>query len=110
MNRLERLRAEMAANQIDVTVLVPGSNLRYLSGISFSTKLRLACLIVPLTGQPAIVLPTMEAPRAVAQAQFPLHVFGWDDDAGPSAAVIDALRATNVRGGTIAVEDRKSVV
>ena len=82
MNRLERLRAEMAANQIDVTVLVPGSNLRYLSGISFSTKLRLACLIVPLTGQPAIVLPTMEAPRAVAQAQFPLHVFGWDDDAG----------------------------
>jgi len=104
MNRLERLRAEMAANQIDVTVLVPGSNLRYLSGIGFSTKLRLACLIVPLTGQPAIVLPTMEAPRAVAQAQFPMHVFGWDDDAGPGAAVADALRATNVRGGTIAVE------
>lgn len=104
MNRLERLRAEMAAHHIDVAVLVPGSNLRYLSGIGFSTKLRLACLIVPLTGQPAMVLPTMEAPRAAAQAHFPLHIFGWDDDAGPSAAITQALQATNVRGGTIAVE------
>lgn len=104
MSRLDRLRAEMMAHHIDVAVLVPGSNLRYLSGIGFSTKLRLACLVVPLNGQPAMVLPTMEAPRAVAQADFPLHVFGWDDDAGPSAALATALKTINVTAGTVAVE------
>lgn len=104
MNRLDRLRAEMAVHHIDATVLVPGSNLRYLSGIGFGTKLRLACMVVPRSGQAAMVLPTMEAPRAAAQAQFPIHIFGWDDDTGPSAALAHALNATNVQGGTIAVE------
>jgi Xaa-Pro aminopeptidase len=94
----------MTAQHIDVAVFVPGSNLRYLSGIGFSTKLRLACLIVPLEGTPAIVLPTMEAPRAQAQAQFPLTVYGWDDDAGPAHAVATAFATLGIRGGTIAVE------
>lgn len=104
MSRLARLRTYMTAQHIDVAVFVPGSNLRYLSGIGFSTKLRLACLIVPLEGTPAIVLPTMEAPRAQAQAQFPLTVYGWDDDAGPAHAVATAFATLGIRGGTIAVE------
>ena len=104
MSRLARLRTYMTAHHIDVAVFVPGSNLRYLSGIGFSTKLRLACLIVPLEGTPAIVLPTMEAPRAQSQAQFPLTVYGWDDDAGPAHAVATAFATLGIRGGTIAVE------
>jgi len=104
MSRLDRLRSYMTAQHIDVAVFVPGSNLRYLSGIGFSTKLRLACLIVPLNGTPAIVLPTMEASRAHAQAQFPLTVYGWDDDAGPADAVATAFATLGITGGTIAVE------
>jgi Xaa-Pro aminopeptidase len=104
MSRLDRLRTYMTAQHIDVAVFVPGSNLRYLSGIGFSTKLRLACLIVPLAGTPAIVLPTMEAPRAQAQAQFPLTVYGWDDDVGPAHAVATAFATLGITGGTIAVE------
>lgn len=104
MSRLARLRAYMAAQHIDVAVFVPGSNLRYLSGISFSTKLRLACLIVPVNGTPAIVLPTMEAPRAQSQVQFSLNVYGWDDDAGPAHAVATAMATLGISGGTIAVE------
>ena len=37
MSRLARLRTYMTAQHIDVAVFVPGSNLRYLSGIGFST-------------------------------------------------------------------------
>jgi Xaa-Pro dipeptidase len=93
----------MTNQQIDVAVFVPGSNLRYLSGIGFSTKLRLTCLIVPLHGTPAIVLPTMEAPRAQAQAQFPITIYGWDDDAA-AQAVATAIADLGITGGTIAVE------
>jgi len=104
MSRLIRLQAAMTAAGIDVTVLVPGTNLRYVSGIGFSTKLRLACMLIPQQGTPQMVLPTMEAPRAQAAALFPLGIHAWDDGDGPAAAVTAAFAALGVAPRTIAVE------
>jgi Xaa-Pro aminopeptidase len=106
MNRIARLRAVMAAQGIDATVLVPGSNLQYLAGIGFTTKLRLSCLVVPLTGTPVLVVPTMEGARAQAVATVDLEVIGWDDGPGPQAAVTQALARHALHQGhpTIAVE------
>ncbi|MEY3990984.1 MAG: hypothetical protein RI985_2065 [Chloroflexota bacterium] len=83
MSRLSRLRAIMQTQHIDAVVLVPGSNLRYLSGLGFSTKLRISMLIIPQTDTPVLVLPTMEVPRARQSALFPIDIYGWDDDTGP---------------------------
>ena len=104
MTRFTRMQAAMTAAGIDVTVLVPGTNLRYLSGIGFSTKLRLACLLIPQRGSAHMVLPTMEAPRAQAAAQFPLDVHPWDDGDGPAAALEAAFTALGSAPRTIAVE------
>ena len=106
MNRIARLRAVMAAQGIDATVLVPGSNLQYLAGIGFTTKLRLSCLVVPLSGTPVLVVPTMEGARAQAVANIDLEVIGWDDGPGPQAAVAQALARHQLHVGTptIAVE------
>ncbi len=104
MTRLARMQAAMAAAGIDVTVLVPGTNLRYLSGIGFSTKLRLACLLIPQHGAAQMVLPTMEAPRAQAAAQFPIAVQAWDDGDGPTVALQSAFGALGITIQTIAVE------
>jgi len=83
MSRLSRLRAAMQDQHIDAVVLVPGSNLRYLSGLGFSTKLRISMLIVPHAGTPVMILPTMEVPRARQSALFSIDFYGWDDDTGP---------------------------
>ncbi|MFM2310000.1 MAG: hypothetical protein RLY87_2122 [Chloroflexota bacterium] len=104
MSRLSRLQAAMTAAGIDVTVLVPGTNLRYLSGIGFSTKLRLTCMLIPQQGQAQMVLPTMEAPRAQSAAEFPLAIHAWDDGDGPAAAVSAAFAALGTSPQTIAVE------
>lgn len=104
MTRLARLQARMAAAGIDLTVLVPGTNLRYLSGIGFSTKLRLMVVLVPKTGAPQLVLPTMEAPRAVAVCQFACDVHPWDDGDGPQAALGRAVAALGAPIRSIAVE------
>ena len=104
MTRLARMQAAMAAAGIDVTILVPGTNMRYLSGIGFSTKLRLACMLVPRTGTAHMVLPTMEAPRAQAAAEFPVTVHPWDDGDGPTTALRAAVTALGGTVRTIAVE------
>lgn len=104
MNRLERLRAVMQAHGIAATVLVPGSNLNYVSGIGFTTKLRLACLIVPAQGTPTLIVPTMEQGRARAAATIDLEVLGWDDGPGPQAAVTRALQQHGLTAAAIAVE------
>lgn len=104
MTRLARLQARMAAANIDVTVLVPGTNMRYLSGIGFSTKLRLMAMLIPAQGTPQVVLPTMEAPRAVAACQFPITVHAWDDGDGPQGALGRAVAALGAQPARIAVE------
>src|SRR5215211_2951298 len=71
-DRLTRLQAAMRAAGIDVLVVVPGANMRYLAGLEIHMNERIAVAFFPATGTPAMVLPTLETPRAKAQASFPM--------------------------------------
>lgn len=110
MSRLSRLRAAMQSHNIDATVLVPGSNLRYLSGLGFSTKLRISMLIVPKAGMPVLILPTMEVPRARQSALFPMDIYGWDDDTGPLPLLQQMIGDMGLSTTTMGLSDLKIAV
>ncbi|HZZ45947.1 MAG TPA: Xaa-Pro peptidase family protein [Pseudonocardia sp.] len=93
----ERLRraGEEAANQdVDLLLVTPGTDLRYLLGSTASSHERLTCLVLAAAGHrapPALVVPKLEAPGL---ADLPLEKLGievvtWTDGDDPYLLVSD---------------------
>jgi Xaa-Pro aminopeptidase len=105
MSRLDRLRAALRANSLDALVVVPGSNLFYLTGLRFTTKLRLTAAIIPADGEPSLVLPALELDRAKRELREAMPILTWGDAEGPTAALHKASAAANLAGKRIGIEN-----
>jgi Xaa-Pro aminopeptidase len=66
---------------LDLLVVTPGSDLRYLCGYSAHAMERLTALVVPVRGEPFLVVPRLEAPMVDASpaGALGLHVQAWDE-------------------------------
>jgi Xaa-Pro aminopeptidase len=88
---------------LDLLVLTPGSDLRYLSGYDAHAMERLTALAVPRRGEPFLVVPRLEAPMVDASpaGALGLEVLAWDetDDAFAllAGAATDRLGAAPAR-------------
>jgi Xaa-Pro aminopeptidase len=103
-DRITRLQDAMRARGLDAVAVACGANLFYLAGLDFHTKLRLTLALFPAEGQPALVLPQMEAARAGAAARLPLRLYPWGDAEGPAGAIAQAASDLGLEGGRIGVE------
>lgn len=103
-DRLARLQAAMASYQFAAVAVVPGANLQYLAGLGIHMNERLAVAFFPTSGEPAMVLPALEAPRAQAQARMPIRFYTWADDEGPDAALLRCTSDLALSGARIGVE------
>src|SRR3954466_1420851 len=63
---MRRAQALMGDAGIDVLLLSPGADLRYLSGYVAIALERLTCLVLPADGDPTLVVPRLEQPAAAA--------------------------------------------
>ena len=63
--RLENFREKLIANGLDGAAFIPGANLLYLSGVHVHTSERPIVFLVPVDDDPAIIIPTLEAAKAV---------------------------------------------
>src|SRR4051812_13573036 len=86
--RLESLRGEMARSGVDLAAIAPSDNIRYLLGFSPKGDER-ACMLLVTANGAAVLMPSLNAEQAAAEAPE-LELVRWSDDAGPG----DALRAT----------------
>lgn len=102
--RAARLRAALAAEGISAAAIVPGANLRYLAGLDVHLSERLTLAFFPSEGQPAVMLPALEAPRAEAQARIPLRFYPWDDAEGPLPALRRCAGDLGLAGARVAAE------
>jgi Xaa-Pro aminopeptidase len=105
--RLDRARDAMRARGVDALLVGPSADLRYLVGYHALPLERLTLLVVPAVGDPALVVPALEAPRASdsgADAHAPLVAWGETED--PIALVRDLLADRGAAGGTLALQDR----
>jgi Xaa-Pro dipeptidase len=113
--RLHRASEEAARHDVDLLVVTPGTDLRYLLGTETSTHERLTCLVLAAAGHrapPALVVPRLEAP---GMADLPLDELGvelvtWTDSDDPyllvsdlagvpsRMAVVDSMPARHVFG------------
>lgn len=105
--RFARFTAALRQHNLDAAVVVPGANLRYLTGLALHAYERLVLLIIPADDRPpALVLPALESERARAATRSAsgtplLHIYPWDDATGPTEALHQAVQAVS---GSFAAE------
>ena len=85
-SRLDRARALMAQQGVDVLLLSVGADLPYFCGYEAMPLERLTMLVVPRDGAATLVVPRMEAPR-VAERPDVFGVRPWDETEDPVAIV-----------------------
>jgi Xaa-Pro dipeptidase len=112
-DRIRRAGEVAAAQDIDLLLVTPGPDLRYLLGVYGESHERLTCLVLPAAGHrapPALVVPRLEAPgfADIPLDELGIEVVTWRDgeDAhllvsdlggGPSrVGLADAMPAAHV--------------
>ncbi|SDD25765.1 Xaa-Pro aminopeptidase [Geodermatophilus telluris] len=95
IDRVHAARAVAAELGIDVLVLTPGSDLRYLCGYHAHAMERLTALVVPRSGDPLLVVPRLEAPMVDAgpAGALGLEVRAWDETDDPFALLATEVTA-----------------
>src|SRR5215218_10581430 len=105
IERVQAAREVAGELGVDLLVLTPGSDLRYLCGYNAHAMERLTALAVPRRGEPFLVVPRLEAPMVDAgpAGALGLDVIAWDETDDPFAllagAAIGRLGAAPVRIG-----------
>src|SRR3954452_412496 len=99
VDRVHAAREIAAETGIDLLVLTPGSDLRYLSGYHAHPLERLTALGVPRQGEPFLVVPRREAPMVDAgpAGGLGLELLPWDETDDPFALL---ARTATARLGT----------
>jgi len=107
--RLTAARAGLARRDAAALLIGVGSDLRYLTGHVAHPMERLTMLVLPATGNAAIVVPRLESMAAVASpagAAGLVEIVPWDETDDPYGIVAAriATRATDAAPGRLLVD------
>ena len=84
--RMARVRAAMAEQDVDVVLLSVGADLPYLTGYEAMPLERLTMLVLPRDGDATLVVPRLEAPRVTEHPDI-FTIETWDETDDPIARV-----------------------
>ena len=102
--RLKTL-AELAKREgVKAVMLVPGSNLRYFTGLAFHLSERLTAALVTAQGEVGLVVPQLEAPQLERRRDLNARAFVWSDAEGSDGALKAALTALELTHGTLGAD------
>ena len=107
----ERLRAAAVATKeqgIDALLITPSADLRYLTGYDAKPTERLTCLVLPIEGEPTLIVPTLERPLAEQSpaARAGLAIVDHADGTDPYPLVVKALGDIVRSGESVGVTGR----
>ena len=107
--RIGRLQAELNTRKLDLLVAEPSTNFQYLTGYNPGRSERLILLMIPLTGNPALICPSFEVERIKRNSAI-TDVRGWEEQQDPWGLVKTAGREMKPprRKGAVALEPSTS--
>ena len=93
-DRIRRAGDVAADHGVDLLLVTPGTDLRYLLDADGASHERLTCLVLPASGHrapPALVVPRLEAPgwAGLPLADLGVEVVTWNDGEDPYLLVSD---------------------
>ena len=92
-DRLARLAGQADVTGADVILISPGPDLEYFLGHSVGSHERLTCLVVPASGQSALLVPTLERPgwSGTPVESLDVAISTWTDGEDPYLALAAVL-------------------
>lgn len=103
IDRIRRAQQVMEESGVDLLVVGPSSDFRYLTGHEPHLSERLTALVLPWQGRGTIVVPRLEAPLlAHLSDRFEFSV--WEETESPTQRVADMARASGTE--TVVVNDQ----
>jgi Xaa-Pro aminopeptidase len=85
-DRLLRAIAEAAARGIGALLITPSADYEYLLGYRPPAMERLTCLILPVDGEPGLVVPRLEVPlarNAIGGLADGIQIMAWEETDDP---------------------------
>jgi Xaa-Pro dipeptidase len=101
--RAKALQKILAKKGLSGMVVSSTSNMFYFAGIPIQSFERFAALVIPADGEPALILPDLEAEKAHEQSDV-RDVNSYPDEAGPSRLIRAILAEHKLDKGTLGVE------
>jgi Xaa-Pro dipeptidase len=94
-DRLTQVHQQLKEEKLDCLALVPGFNLRFLTGIDFMLLERPLILFIPAEASavPLLVIPELEVANWKHLAPFEARLYPWPDQLGPKKAMGQAAQA-----------------
>ena len=103
--RVQRAQSRMRELGIAALGLDGTTNLAWLTGMKHGQSERPFGAVLPATGALTYLCPQFEVEKARTLLLLPAEVRGWEEDEDPYALFSDILRAADVAGGTVAIDD-----
>ncbi|MDI6895315.1 MAG: Xaa-Pro peptidase family protein [Bacillota bacterium] len=100
--RYSHLQRKLAQEDIRAGLITDPVNLYYLTGWRTNPHERFTGLLVPKSGRPALVVPTLDV--EAAGVAWVSDIRGWKDGENPYEVLAGAARASRVMEGSLAVE------
>ena len=95
--RLEKVRECAEQNNLEGIILVPGPNLRYVTGVESMLLERPFLLFLSRDSGIHLVAPTLES-GPYFRAPIKIDVHSWDDSEGPSRAFKELVAQLHLKG------------
>lgn len=91
--RLGTAQRAAAAAGLDALLITPGADLRYLTGYQAKAGERLTCLVLPVAGEPTLIVPRLERPAAESSPapRTGVRIVDHADGGDPYPLVVTAL-------------------
>lgn len=102
--RLLRLAVRQRMAGVDCVALVPGSNMRYLCGLTLFMSERPIVAFLSVDGKPALLLPGLEAGRVADAMGDAVDLYPYTDEEGYQAAFERVVSALDLDSKRCAVE------
>jgi len=83
--RFEKMRNHVEKNDLEGVILVPGPNMRYVTGVDSMLMERPFLMFLSKDSGAHLVAPTLES-GPYFRAPIKINVHSWDDSEGPSSA------------------------
>ncbi|HVU12395.1 MAG TPA: Xaa-Pro peptidase family protein [Phototrophicaceae bacterium] len=98
-----RLDALHALEGVDAVLIVPGSNLKYFTGLDYFLSERPIIGILTKEGL-SFIVPKLEVPSLVKRPDLEARAFAWTDEDGYLGAFQQALDELDLRGKTLGID------